>query len=148
MYLYKYLMSSLSQLKAFKIDCGLMFSRIFCPATVNFLQFPITVGAANNRRRCLWEDKCYLSGRSFLKAVVLGWVCRACLIHWLKCHRDEQTIEARGQSSVRTENREKNASEIIISIIDYLWRMSGWEIKQYVKQWFWNNLVQIDLLKC
>lgn len=36
---------------------------------------------------------------------MLGWVSRACLIHWLKCHRDEQTIEARGQTSVQTENQ-------------------------------------------
>lgn len=82
-----------------------MFLSVFQSASLNLFLF--SEAAANNRRRCLWEDKCFLSSTSFLKALVLGWVSRACLIHWLKCHRDEQTIEARGQSSARTENRGK-----------------------------------------
>lgn len=39
MYLYKYLMSSLSQLEGFEIDCSLMSKENFHTATVNLLQF-------------------------------------------------------------------------------------------------------------
>lgn len=103
---YKYLMSSLSEWKNLKY-----FVAVCYPAPVNLPLFSVSVGTANNRRRCLWEDKCFLSSRSFLKAVVLGSVSRTCLIYWLKCHRDEQTIEAGGQSSVQMKNRDKKKKD-------------------------------------
>lgn len=110
MHPYEYLMSSLSQLEGFETDRSPAFCRLSYPASLCLPQlFSLRVGAANNRRRCLWEDKCFLSGRSSLKAVVQGWVSRACLMHWLKCHIDEQTIEARGQSSARTQKPGRTA---------------------------------------
>lgn len=87
-----------------------MLYRIFHSASANLCLFG-RAAAANNRRRCLWEDKCFLSGTSYLKAFVLCRVSRACLVHWLKCHRDEQARGARGQSSAQNENRGKGWKE-------------------------------------
>lgn len=97
MYLDKYKMRCC--VRGFWIECSLMFLEISTPLR----QISINVSAANNSRRCLWERQCFLSGRSFLIAGEPDWVCRVCLIHWLRCDRDEQT-EVRGQSSARTEH--------------------------------------------
>lgn len=132
-----------------------MLYRIFHSASANLCLFGRA--AANNRRRCLWEDKCFLSGTSYLKAFVPCRVSRACLVHWLKCHRDEQARGAGGQSSAQNENRGKGWKE---KKRERQRRLQDKNIKlacglsnvklgggRYVWHWFWNDLIRADLLE-